>query len=79
MDYFMGLETSFTEKKNCAADLKARNPSAIEVRNGLGNYEVMRKAGELVDPDQGEYCYLQAAAAGRPDDMYLWALPAGIS
>jgi len=73
------LETSFTEKKHCAADLKERNPSAIEVRNGLGNYEVMRGAGELVDPDEGEFCYLQAVADGRPDDMYLWSLPAGIS
>jgi len=78
-DYFTGLETSFTEKKHCAADLKERNPAAVEVRNGLGNYEVMRGAGELVDPDGGEYCYLQATADGRPDDMYLWSLPAGIS
>jgi hypothetical protein len=78
-DYFEGLETSFREKKHCAADLKEKNPSAIEVRNGLGSYEVMRGAGELVDPDGGEYCYLQAVADGRPDDMYLWSLPAGIS
>jgi len=78
-DYFAGLETSFGEKKHCVADLKARNPSAVEVRNGLGNYEVMRGAGELVDPDAGEYCYLQATADGRPDDMYLWSIPAGIS
>ena len=49
------------------------------MRNGLGNYEVMRGAGELVDPDAGEYCYLQATADGRPDDMYLWSIPAGIS
>lgn len=78
-DYFAGLETSFGEKKHCAADLRDRNPSAIEVKNGLGDYEVMRRAGELVDPDRGEYCYLQATADGRPDDMYLWSLPAGIS
>lgn len=78
-DYFKGLEIGFAEKKHCAADLKERNPTAIEIRNGLGNYEVMRQAGRLVDPDKGHYCYLEAVAAGRPDDMYLWSLPAGIS
>jgi hypothetical protein len=78
-DYFKGLEIGFGEKKHCAVDLKERDPTALEIRNGLGNYEVMRQAGELVDPDMGHYCYLEAVADGRPDDMYLWSLPAGIS
>jgi hypothetical protein len=38
----------------------------------------MREAAGLVDPDTGVYCYIEAKASGRPDDLYLWSIPAGI-
>jgi hypothetical protein len=78
-DYFSGLSESFKEKKHCSSDLKNRNPTALDVSIGLGNYEVVREAAGLIDPDEGEYCYLKAMADGRPDDMYLWSIPAGIA
>jgi hypothetical protein len=77
-DYFAGLTKSFGERKHCAADIGEKDPTALDVRNGLGNYKVMREAAGLVDPDTGEYCYLQAVANERPDDMYLWSIPANI-
>jgi hypothetical protein len=66
------------EKGRCDADLRARVPSALEAQSGLGNAGVMRGAAGLRDPDTGAWCYLEAVASSRPDDLYLWALPSGI-
>lgn len=80
-DYFASLAKAITEKKHCAADLNGgaeANPVAMDTRRGLGNYKVVREVSALKDPQSGEYCYLRALADSRPDDMYLYSLPAGI-
>lgn len=76
----MDLQDNIGSKANCAGDLgKSNVVVAKEAQIGFGNYDVMRKAAGLVDPDTGIYCYLEAIASSQPDDLYLWALPAGIS
>jgi hypothetical protein len=67
------------QKSNCAADLSnsATKAAASQALRGLGNYQVIRTASGFVNPDSGVYCYLEAVASERPDDLYLWQLPAG--
>ncbi|KAL7421850.1 hypothetical protein Q5752_003621 [Cryptotrichosporon argae] len=66
------------DKANCKADLaSAAGGAAREAQTGLGNYEVMRQAGALTDPDTGVFCYLEAEASDGPDDLYLWHLASG--
>lgn len=80
-DYFASLAKAIGDKKNCGADLNGgikANPVATDTRRGLGNYKVVREASALKDPQSGEYCYLQALGDSKPDDMYLYSLPAGI-
>ena len=83
-DYFAGLSKSLVEKKYCGVDLTQDsrtaqpNPVAVDTKRALGNYKVVREAGALKDPKTGVYCYLGAVADTRPDDMYLWSIPAGI-
>lgn len=66
------------DKDKCRADVNGKVPSAVAAARGLGNAPVMREAAGLVDPDTGVYCYIKAKASGRPDDLYLWSIPAGI-
>lgn len=71
------------DKNACGADLgnkgKAGVAAAKDAKTGLGNAGLMRIAAGLRDPDTGSWCYLQALDGDRPDDLYLWALPAGIA
>lgn len=66
------------DRSNCAADLANKTPIAMTTKAGIGNYEVIRRASALTDPMTGKYCYLQAVMDDRPDDLYLWSIPAGI-
>ncbi|WVR06953.1 hypothetical protein IAU60_003989 [Kwoniella sp. DSM 27419] len=65
-------------KSNCGTDM-GKVPVAKEAKIGIGNYAMMREAEGLVDYSTGRYCYLEALASGRPDDLYLWGLASGIS
>lgn len=76
--YLSGLLRDFDGKNNCGADVAAKKATAMLAQDGLGSYTVMRAAARLVNPDTGKYCYLDAVSASRPDDLYLWSLPAGI-
>ncbi|WVQ99582.1 hypothetical protein IAU59_006718 [Kwoniella sp. CBS 9459] len=77
--YISDVMSSFSNKANCGTDLSAKKAVALEAKNGIGNYGVMREAEGLVDESTGKYCYLEAVASGRPDDLYLWGLASGIS
>jgi len=68
-----------SDKTNCASELSGSNAIAVAqaFQRGLGNYAAMRTAASLVNPKTGVYCYLEAVASERPDDLYLWQLPSG--
>ena len=61
----------------CGKDLVQGKPLAQALAGGLGNYDIMRDAAGLRD-ESGGYCYLEAITAKKPDDLYIWSLPAGI-
>lgn len=67
-----------SKNSGCQADLNKRS-AAVDARLGLGSAGLMRRAAGLRNPDNGKWCYLEAVASTRPDDLYLWSLPAGIS
>lgn len=80
--YFSGMYTALSAKNNCAADMpKTGSTKAVakDIKTGVGNYQLMRQAAAITDPDTGKYCYLQAITNSSPDDLYLWSLPAGVS
>lgn len=80
--YFSGVYTALSAKANCAADMPktgATQAVAKDIKTGVGNYQLMRQAAAITDPDTGKYCYLQAITNSSPDDLYLWSLPAGVS
>ncbi|WWD17193.1 hypothetical protein CI109_101631 [Kwoniella shandongensis] len=77
--YMQGVLSTLSGKSNCGNDLSNGVLVAKEAKIGIGNYEVMRVAEGLKNEDQGVYCYLQALREERPDDLYLWQLPCGIS
>jgi hypothetical protein len=74
-----GALSNLEGKSNCQTDITAEKVVALETKTGIGNYGVMREVEQLTNPDSGVYCYLEALAADRPDDLYLWSIPAGIS
>ncbi|WVQ80808.1 hypothetical protein IAT38_002915 [Cryptococcus sp. DSM 104549] len=77
--YMQGVAGALAGKANCAADVSGKVPVAMKAKLGVGNYAVMKEAEALVNATSGRYCYLEAIASERPDDMYLWGLPGGIS
>jgi hypothetical protein len=78
-DYMSAAYAKMGEKNTgCTADLTKRG-SAVDARMGLGSAGMMRKAAGLRNPDTGSWCYLEAVASERPDDLYLWSLPTGIA
>ncbi|KIR33918.1 hypothetical protein I352_04004 [Cryptococcus deuterogattii MMRL2647] len=77
--YMYGVMTALTSKSNCASDISKNVPVAVKTKWGVGNYRVMREAESLVNEDTGVFCYIEAVASKRPDDLYLWGLPGGIS
>jgi hypothetical protein len=74
-----GVLSDMGGKSNCQADIAAKKIVALEAKIGVGTYAVVRQAENLIDPDTGVYCYLEALASDRPDDLYLWSLPQGIA
>jgi hypothetical protein len=69
-----------SEKSHCATELGGSTNSKVvakQAQRGLGNYQAMRTAASLLDPKTGVYCYLEAVASERPDDLYLWMLASG--
>jgi len=72
-----GIGKDMWKSGNCGNDLEGGNVVVEEAEVGVGNYEVLRKASAVVDGD-GRFCYLKAVEDERPDDLYLWSLPAGI-
>ena len=78
-DYFSGVLSAMTAEGNCANDLEASSGIAKEAQAGIGSYKAVREASALVNPDTGVYCYLEAVASPKPDDLYLWSIPASIS
>lgn len=64
------------DKSNCGSDM-ATKAVIKAARRGISNYAVMRTASSLLDPKTGRYCYLQAVASDKPDDLYLWMIPSG--
>ena len=79
--YFSGVLSAIGTKANCAVDLSVKTGNAVaeETRTAVGNYRLVREASAITDPDTGVYCYLEAVASDRPDDLYLWSLPSGIA
>ncbi|WVO16119.1 hypothetical protein L204_103786 [Cryptococcus depauperatus] len=77
--YMLGVMSALSSKSNCGVDLSNKSPVALKAKLGVGNYKVMKEAEALVNSDTGVYCYLEALASERPDDLYLWGLPGGIS
>ncbi|ODN94197.1 hypothetical protein L198_05048 [Cryptococcus wingfieldii CBS 7118] len=77
--YMEGVMTALTSKSNCASDISSNLAVVKKTKLGVGNYKVMKEAEALVDTDTGSYCYLEAIASEKPDDLYLWGLPGGIS
>lgn len=79
-DAFMSAAYAKMGEKSsgCTADLSKRS-AAADARVGLGSAGLMRKAAGLRNPGSGKWCYLEALASDRPDDLYLWSLPAGIA
>lgn len=78
--YFSQVLSDMSKKDKCGEDLKAgtsKGGMALEAKNGIGNYQLMRGAEALINPDSGAYCYLEAVTSDRPDDLYLWSVPAG--
>ncbi|EIW70416.1 hypothetical protein TREMEDRAFT_28982 [Tremella mesenterica DSM 1558] len=76
--YMAGVASALTGKGNCLSDIRMGKAVALEILVGIGNYALLRKAEGLLD-SSGRFCYLDAVADGRPDDLYLWNLPAGIA
>jgi hypothetical protein len=78
-DYMRDAYWKMGEKHSaCAPDLKKRS-AAADAMAGLGSAGLMRRAAGLRNPETGKWCYLEAVANDRPDDLYLWGLPAGIA
>ncbi|KAK4687324.1 hypothetical protein P7C73_g2788, partial [Tremellales sp. Uapishka_1] len=76
--YLLGVLADFGSKANCQADVQSGNVVALQAAAGLGNYQVVREASGLLN-SQGVYCYLEALSSARPDDLYLWGIPGGVS
>ncbi|KAL1411413.1 hypothetical protein Q8F55_002369 [Vanrija albida] len=74
---FTSILTAFADRANCGNDLSGGKAVAKQAQTGIGNYALMRTASGLINPSTGVYCYLEALANVKPDDMYLWMLPAG--
>ncbi|TXT08992.1 hypothetical protein VHUM_02466 [Vanrija humicola] len=74
---FQSILTAYADKANCGNDLSGGPAVAKQAQTGIGNYAVMRTASGLINPNTGVYCYLEALANVKPDDMYLWMLPSG--
>ena len=79
--YMASVLPSIGGKASCAADLASKTIGqvAMEAEMGIGNYKLVREAAALTDPNTGVYCYLEAISMNRPDDLYLWSLPASIA
>jgi hypothetical protein len=73
-----GQSDAIGARANCQADLGGNDVVAQETKRGLATYQVLKQASALVNPN-GVYCYLEAVASSKPDDSYLWSIPAGIS
>lgn len=71
-----GFLKDLEKKAHCGMD-KSKTGVVAQARRGLGNYQVMRTAATLVHPETGVYCYVDASASSKPDDLYLWKLPSG--
>lgn len=74
---FASYLPQFQDDANCGKDVAQRVPTARQARRGIGNYAVMREAAGIINPSTGVYCYLEAIASPRPDDLYLWMMPSG--
>ncbi|WVQ72629.1 hypothetical protein IAR50_002188 [Cryptococcus sp. DSM 104548] len=77
--YMSGVMTALKSKSNCASDISSNLAIVKKTKLGVGNYKVMKEAEALVNEETGAYCYLEAIASEKPDDLYLWGLPGGIS
>lgn len=74
--YMTDFAKDLRRKQNCGSD-QSNTGVVMQARRGLGNYHVMRTAATLVHPETGVYCYIDALASSKPDDLYLWKLPSG--
>lgn len=61
----------------CQKDIAAENPVALQAQIGFQSYTAMRIAACLPDPSTNSFCYVDAAAASPPADIYFYSLPFG--
>ncbi|WRT66470.1 uncharacterized protein IL334_003429 [Kwoniella shivajii] len=78
-DYMQNVMSSLSSKSNCGTDIANGNLVAKEAKTGLGNYKLIKQVSTLIDDQSGVYCYLEAVNSKKPDDLYLWGIPSGIS
>ncbi|KDQ13325.1 hypothetical protein BOTBODRAFT_33650 [Botryobasidium botryosum FD-172 SS1] len=62
----------------CGKDLGDKVPAAVQALNGFKSYKVMRDAACLINQRTGAYCFIEAAAAKIPSDLYFYNLPVGV-
>lgn len=61
----------------CAQELSSGHALAWSALNGFRNYKMVRDAGCLQNERTNTYCFVDAAAAQPPADIYLYQLPMG--
>lgn len=65
-------------KSACTADLAAQNVMALNTLQGLQAFPLMLTAGCLADQVTNTYCYVEAAHAASPADLFFYQLPQGL-
>ncbi|THH09891.1 hypothetical protein EW146_g8547 [Bondarzewia mesenterica] len=63
----------------CQKDLSDQNKNVMQALTGLQTYTLLRQAACLADQSTSAYCYLEAATASQPSDLYFYSLPWGIA
>jgi len=63
----------------CSTELSAGNVLTAQTLQALQAFDMMHTAGCLPDQSSNAYCFIDAAHAINPSDLYFFQLPLGIS
>jgi len=68
-----------TLQNTCSKELNAGNVLTVQTLQALQAFNMMYTAGCLPDQSSNAYCFVDAAHATNPSDLYFFQLPMGIS
>ncbi|GAA5977604.1 hypothetical protein JCM11641_006874 [Rhodosporidiobolus odoratus] len=73
------LTKDIKQSNTCGPDLTRGNPLAVEALQGFMSYRLYREAGCQKSNTTNTYCFAEAAANSKPDDLYLYYIGEGTS